>query len=226
MKRTLLILSLITFTATLSRAQYANKARIMIFGEAGLNFSTFYQSANQEKHLGLGNATKPMLGLYVKVKYPTYVGFDAGVSLSQQGCSTLDRLSSVALFGDSALSKAVLNYGYVYGDGLYYFELIGDNSVHAGAGLYMGYLINGDRQIDSEKQKLNMDEWKRFDLGLQLKTAFNYKEFLTVGVQYRIAFVPTKNSIDKTGNPNNLRNSVLTLSAGIRLFQILVDSHK
>ena len=220
MKRTLLILSLITLTATFSQAQYNNKTRVMIYGEGGFNLATFYQSASTEKGLKLGNVTRPVIGLYVKTKFPTLMGFDAGFSLSQQGTNTKDSVAAVGVFGDSAVSKAILNYAYAYGDALYFFELQGDNTIHAGAGLYAGYAMNGDRIIGSDKQKLNLDNWKRFDFGLQLKTAFNLHEWLTLGVQYRIAFLPTLNSVDRGGDENTLRNSVLSLTAALRLFEI------
>lgn len=222
MKRTLLILSLITLTATFTKAQYNNKTRVMIYGEGGLNFSTFYQSASEEKSLELGNVTRPMLGVYVKVKYPTLIGFDAGVSVSQMGSKAKNIAAAMGVFGDSTISKAVLNYAYAYGDVLYYFELQGDNSIHAGVGLYGGYAMNGDRYIGSDKSKIHFDEndWKRADFGLQLKTAFNIHEFITFGLQYRIAFLPILKTIDRAGDPNNLRNSVLTLTAALRLFEI------
>jgi hypothetical protein len=220
MKRTLLILSLITLTATLTQAQLYTKTRIMFYGEGGLNIANFYQSASTEKGLRLNSVFKPMLGVYVKAKYPTLVGFDAGVSLSQQGTNTKDSISSVAVFGDSALSKAILNYAFAYTDALYFFELQGDNSIHAGVGLYAGYAVNGDRIIGSDKQKLVLDDWKRFDFGIQFKTAFNYHEWITLGVQYKIAFLPTLNSIDRQSNPNNLRNSVFSVTAALRLFEI------
>jgi hypothetical protein len=220
MKRTLLILSLITLAATLSQAQYNTKTRIMIYGEGGLNLATFYQSATTEKSLELGNITRPSVGLYVKAKFPTLLGFDAGVSFSQQGSNTKDSVAARAIFGDSSVSKAVINYGYVYGDALYYFELQGNNSVHAGAGLYAGYAMNGDRVIGSDNQKLLLDDWKRFDFGLQLKTVFNIQEFISLGVQYRIAFLPILKSVDRVGDANTLRNSVLSLTAAIRLFEI------
>lgn len=192
----------------------------MIYGEGGLNLATFYQSASTEKGLRLGNVTRPLLGLYVKTKFPTLMGFDAGLSVSQQGTNTKDSISAVGVFGDSVVSKAILNYAYAYSDALYYFELQGNNSIHAGVGLYLGYAINGDRLIGSDKQKLILDDWKRFDFGLQLKTAFNIHELVTLGVQYRIAFLPTLESIDRKGDPNNLRNSVLSLTAALRLFEI------
>ncbi|QEC66185.1 porin family protein [Panacibacter ginsenosidivorans] len=220
MKRTLLILSLITLTATFSQAQYNTKTRIMIYGEGGLNLSTLYQSASSEKALKLSNITRPVIGLYVKTKFPTLMGFDAGVSLSQQGTNTKDSVASSAIFPDSAISKAVLNYAYAYGDALYYFELQGDNTIHAGVGLYAGYAMNGDQVTGSDKKKLLLDDWKRFDFGLQLKTAFNIHEFITLGVQYRIAFLRTLETVDRVGNDNNLRNSVLTLTAALRLFEI------
>ncbi|CAN5743378.1 hypothetical protein BH10BAC2_BH10BAC2_45830 [soil metagenome] len=192
----------------------------MIYGEAGLNLATFYQGAGDNTRLtGLGNITRPEFSLYVKAKYPTLMGFDAGVSFSQQGSNAKDSISAVAVFGDSLISKAVLNYGYVFADGIYYFELQGDNSITAGAGLYLGYLMNGDRLVGDDKRKLILDDWKRFDFGLQLKTAFNIHDLISLGVQYRIAFIPTVNGIDIKGSPNNLRNSVLNLSVGVRLFQ-------
>ena len=191
----------------------------MVVGEGGINLSTFYQAANEERALSLGNVSRPTVGLYVKTKFPTLIGFDAGVSLSQQGVNAKDSLAAVAIFGDSAVSKAILNYAYVYGDALYYFELQGDNSVHAGAGLYAGYAVNGERLIGSNKQKLTLDDWKKIDFGFQLKIAFNIREFITLGAQYRIAFLPILNSFDRSGNTNNLRNSVLSLTAGIRLFE-------
>jgi len=192
----------------------------MIYGEGGLNLATFYQSASTEKGLKLGNVTRPVIGLYVKGKYPTLIGFDAGISLSQQGTNTKDSLAALGIFGDSAISKAIMNYAYTYGDALYYFELQGDNSVHAGVGLYAGYAINGDRKFDSDKDKLILDDWKRFDFGLQLKMALNIKEFVSIGVQYRIAFLPTLKTFDRVGDENTLRNSVLSLTAALRLFEI------
>ncbi|MBG9377742.1 outer membrane beta-barrel protein [Panacibacter sp. DH6] len=220
MKKTLLILSLLTLTVITSNAQYSNKTRVMVVGEGGINLSTFYQAASTERTLSLGNVTRPTIGLYVKTKYPTLIGFDAGVSLSQQGTNTKDSLSAYGVFGDSAISKAILNYAYVYGDALYYFELQGDNSVHAGAGLYAGYAMNGDRVFGSDKEKLQIDNFKRVDFGFQLKIAFNIKEFISLGAQYRIAFLPILTSFDRSGNTNNLRNSVLALTAGIRLFEL------
>lgn len=220
MKRTLLILSLITFTASIIQAQYNQKTKIMIYAEGGINLSSFYQAAGDNTRLtGLGNITRPEFGVYVKGKYPTLMGFDAGVAFSQQGSNAKDSVSAVALFGDSLASKAVLNYAYAYTDGIYYFELVGDNSINAGVGLYLGYLMNGDRLVGSDKRKLILDDWKRFDFGLQLKSAFNFHDFISLGVMYRIAFIPTVKGIDVKGSPNNLRNSVLTLTAGIRLFQ-------
>lgn len=222
MKRTLLILSLITLTATISRAQTPNKTRVMIYGEAGANFSGYYQSANSDKSLSIGNVTRPELGLYVKVKYPTLVGFDAGISASQQGGKAKDRGASLGMFSDSSYSKAIFNYVYAYGDALYFFELQGDNSIHAGVGLYGGYTMNGDKYIGSDKHKIYLKDegWKRVDFGLQLRTAFNIHEFLTFGLQYRIAFLPALETVDKVGDPNNLRNSVLTVTAAIRLFEL------
>jgi hypothetical protein len=219
MKRTLLVLSLITLTATISQAQYNTKTKIMIFGEGGYNIASFFQSASTEKALELKSIYKPVVGLYVLGKYPTLMGFDAGFALSQQGTYTRDSFAAAAIFPDSAISKAVLNYAYVYTDGMYYFELIGDNTAHAGAGLYAGYLINGDQVPDNgDKKKLVLDDWKKFDLGLQLKVAFSYHELINIGVQYRIAFLKTLESIDRKGDHNNLRNSVFTVTAGLRLF--------
>ena len=221
MKRTLLILSLITLTATISRAQNTSKTKVMIFGEVGGNFSGYYQSANSDKSLSIGNVTKPEIALYVKVKYPTLVGFDAGVSASQQGAKAKDKGAALGMFGDSLYSKAIFNYAYVYGDALYFFELEGNNTIHAGVGLYAGYAFNGDKYMGSDKQKIYLKDegWKRADFGLQIKTAFNFHELLTLGVQYRIAFLPALESVDKVGDPNNLRNSVLTVSAALRLFK-------
>lgn len=192
----------------------------MIYAEGGLNLSSFYQAAGDNTRLaGLGNITRPEFSLYLKAKYPTLMGFDAGVSFSQQGSNAKDSISAVALFGDSLISKAVTNYAYVFTDGIYYFELQGENSINAGVGLYLGYLMNGDRVTDNDKRKLILDDWTRFDFGLQLKSTFNFHDFISLGAQYRIAFIPTVKGIDIKGSPNNLRNSVLTLSAGIRLFQ-------
>ena len=219
MKKTLLILSLLTLIVITSNAQYNNKTRVMLVGEGGINLSTFYQAASTERTLSLGNVTRPTVGLYVKTKYPTLIGFDAGVSFSQQGTNAKDSLSAYGVFADSAISKAILNYAYVYGDALYYFELQGDNSVHAGAGLYAGYAMNGDRVFKSDKEKLQIDNFKRVDFGFQLKIAFNIREFISLGAQYRIAFLPILTSFDRAGNTNNLRNSVLALTAGIRLFE-------
>lgn len=221
MKRTLLILSLITLTATISRAQNTNKTKVMIFGEVGANFSGYYQSANSDKSLSISNVTRPELGLCVKVKYPTLVGFDAGVSVSQQGGKAKDKGAALGMFNDSVYSKAIFNYAYVYGDALYFFELEGNNTIHAGVGLYAGYALNGDKYIGSDKHKIYFkdEDWKRVDFGLQIRTAINIHELLTFGVQYRIAFLPARETVDKAGDPNNLRNSVLTVSAGLRLFK-------
>ena len=192
----------------------------MIFGEGGINFASFYQTANTEKELELGGVAKPTIGVYVKAKYPTLMGFDAGLSLSQQGTNTRDSFTAAAIFPDSAISKAVLNYVYAYTDGIYYFELVGDNTIHAGAGIYAGYLLNGDQVPESgDKRKLVLDDWKRFDMGMQFKAAFSYHELISIGLQYRIAFLKTLESIDKKGDSNNLRNSVFTITAGLRLFQ-------
>jgi len=192
----------------------------MIYGEGGFNLSTFYQSVTTERALKLGNVTRPVLGLYVKAKFPTLMGFDAGVSFSQQGSNTKDSVAARAIFGDSTVSKAIANYAYVYGDGIYFFELEGNNTIHAGVGLYAGHLMNGDRVTGSDKTKLVLDNWKKFDFGLQLKTAFNFHELVTFGVQYRIAFLRTLETVDRRGDDNNLRNSVLTLTAALRLFEI------
>jgi len=224
MKRTLLILSLITLTATFSRAQYTNKIKTMIYGEAGLNIAGFYQTAASEKSLRLGTVQRPMLSLYVKVKYPTLVGFEGGVVVSQTGTRPKDKTASLALFEDTVTSKAILNSAYGFIDAIYFFQLQGDdNSISAGVGLYGGYTFNGDRYVGSEKNKLNIDEmdWNRFDMGLQLKTAYNLHDFITLGMQYRIGFVPIIRSIDIKGDPNNLRTSVFTLTAGLRLAQFI-----
>ncbi|MEP6846632.1 MAG: hypothetical protein ABI861_11535, partial [Panacibacter sp.] len=220
MKRTLLILSLITLTATFANAQYNNKTKIFIFAEGGLNFATFYQSSGTNTALKLGNIAAPQLALYLKTKFPTLMGFDAGVSFSQQGSKATDSVAARAIFNDSLVSKAILNYAYAYGDALYYFELQGNNTIHAGVGLYVGYAMNANRKIGSDKQKLLLDDWVRLDYGLQLKTAFNVHELVSFGVQYRIAFQPALKSVDRRGDPNNLRNSVLTITAALRLFQI------
>src|SRR5436190_1849714 len=122
MKRTLFVLCFITLTASITKAQY-NQTSIGIYGEGGLNLATFYQSAGENTTLNFKNLIGPQVSVYVRTKFPTLIGFDAGVSYSRQGSKFSDSLAARRVFNDSVTSSAVFDYGYLFGDALYYFEL-------------------------------------------------------------------------------------------------------
>lgn len=222
MKRTLFLLSFITLTASITQAQY-NKTSTGIYAEAGANLATFYQSAGTNTALKFKNILEPEISLYLRTKYPTLIGFDAGVCFSAQGAKFSDSLAARRVFDDSLPSRAVLYNAYAFGDALYYFELENNNTIDAGVGLYTGFVISAQRVTGSDKTTIdfgNGDKWKSLDYGLQLKTAFNLKDFLSIGAQYRISFRPTLITTDASFNLNNARNSVFTISAAIRLVKL------
>ena len=214
MKKFSLIL-FFTLTATFLQAQ-VNKTKTFLYANAGLNLATFYQSTPKtEAELAFRNIFVPEGGISIRAEYPTLIGFETGLNFSQKGT----RLKSSDSLGDT---RYKLNYVTAFFDGLYYFQLHGNNNnVYAGVGLYGGYAVNGKAINDVTKTDIDFDgeTWKKFDLGLQLKTGLSLNDKLTVGVNYDLAFLKTLTTKDLAGNENNCRNSILTVSLGIRLLK-------
>jgi len=220
MKRTLFLLCFITLTASITKAQY-NKTSMGIYGEGGINLATFYQSAGANTTLNFKNVIGPQVNVYLRTKYPTLIGFDAGAGYSRNGSKFSDSLAARRVFNDSVTSSVALDYGYVFGDALYYFELQNNNTIHAGVGLYAGYAFSGKKKVGSDKTNIDFgDQWKRLDYGLQLKTAFNWHDFFSAGLQYRVSFPPALKTTDANFNENNGRNSVFTVFAAVRIVKL------
>jgi len=145
MKKFSLIL-FFTLTATFLQAQ-VNKTKTFLYANAGLNLATFYQSTPKtEAELAFRNIFVPEGGISIRAEYPTLIGFETGLNFSQKGT----RLESSDSLGDT---RYKLNYVTAFFDGLYYFQLQGNNNnVYAGVGYNLDYYWN-IREVDPPVNK-------------------------------------------------------------------------
>lgn len=207
--KTIFLILLLCCVAIFSKAQI-DKAKGYLYANGGVNYATLYESAKYASETG--GIFGPELGLSLRAKYKSYWGwgFEVGGYYSQKGTKFKD-----------ADRKVTLDYGGVFINGLLYFPLINDDDIYIGGGIYSLYAFNGKSKSDTASSSIKFgDSWKRYDGGLQLKAAYEIKNFLALGLHYDFGFFPTFSSTDSRGDDFNSRNSTLTLFASIRLIKL------
>jgi Outer membrane protein beta-barrel domain len=208
MKKGLLILVLCC-VAIFSKAQI-DKTKGYLYLNGGVNYASLYESSEYASETG--GIFGPELGLSLRAKYKSYWGwgFEVGGYYSVKGTKFKD-----------ADNKVTLDYGGLFVNGLLYFPLVNDDDIYIGGGIYSLYAFSGKSKSDTASSSIKFgDSWKRYDGGLQLKAAYEIKNFLALGLHYDFGFFPTFSSTDSRGDDFNSRNSTVTLFASIRLIKL------
>jgi len=209
MKKGLLILALCCIVF-FSKAQN-EKTKGYLYLNGGANYASLYASSKNASETG-GGIFGPELGLSLRVKHKSYWGwgYEAGGYYSQKGTKFKD-----------ADTKVTLDYAGVFVNGLLYFPLVNDDDIYIGGGIYSLYAFSGKSKSDTASSSIKFgDFWKRYDGGLQLKAAYEIKNFLALGLHYDFGFFPTFSSTDSRGDDFNGRNSVITLFASVKLVRL------
>src|SRR6266496_510931 len=207
MKNWLLIfgLSCITF---FSKAQ-TSKPRSNIWVNGGLSYAALYEKPKQTQEIGI---PAPEAGLSLRVQYPNYWGFEVGGYYSMKGVKF-----------KNTDTKVTLNYAGMFANGLLFFPLINNNNIYIGGGLYILEAFDGKAKSDSASSVITFgDTWKRFDAGIELRSGYNIKDIVTIGLHYDLGAFKTYSSTDSGGDLFEGRNSVITLFVSIKLAKISV----
>jgi hypothetical protein len=208
MKKSLLILVLCCI-AIFSKAQI-DKTRGYLWANGGANYASLYESSKYASETD--GIFGPELGLSLRVKYKSYWawGYEVGGYYSRKGTKF-----------KNADSTVTLDYAGIFINGLLYFPLVNDDYIYIGGGIYGLHAFSGKSKSDIASSSISFgDTWKRYDGGLQLKAAYEIKNFVALGLHYDIGVFNTFSSIDSRGDEYNGRNSALTLFASMRLVKL------
>jgi len=211
MKKSSLILLLWCITISLKAQIETSKG--YLYANGGLNYSSLYQGkSNAPETDGIFG---PELGISFRVRNKSYWawGYEIGGYYSRKGTKFKDADSTVTL-----------DYAGIFVNGLLYFPLVNDDDIYVGAGIYSLYAFSGKSKSDSSSSIKFGDNWKRYDGGLQLKAAYEIKNFVALGLHYDIGVFSTYSATDSRGDEFNGQNSVLTLFASIRLVKLFEKS--
>lgn len=208
MKKILLILTL-SCIAFIVHAQ-PKKIKGYLWATGGMNWATFFQSSNNVQTLK--GVWGPEAALSLRVVYPTWLGYEAGVYYAAKG----------AKFSADTLGTVQLYYAGAFFNGLMYFPLLNNDDAYAGAGIYVAGAVNGKAGRGADKKDITFDgeEWNRYDMGLQLRGGYVIKNTIGFGLHYDIGLVPPFTGRDLADRTYHARNSVFNLFITLKLGKI------
>lgn len=169
--RKILFLSTVILISLSLHAQ--EKTETTIRAQASLNTSTFLKT-NKSVSSTYGYVPGYSFGVNLHTVYPSQWGWEGGLNFIQKGGKF-----------NNTLGDPRVHLGYLEGNAAVVrnFALENNDDVFVNAGLFIGGGITG--KIKSDSSKINVpygDEWKRIDVGLQLKTGYTFHKTITLGL--------------------------------------------
>jgi hypothetical protein len=206
MKKGFLILGL-CLIIIFSKAQ-DGKTKSYLWINGGINYASLYEKSKYTDQIT--GIIGPEAGLSLRVEYPSYWGFEVGGYYSMKGVKFKD-----------ADAKVTLDYGGIYGNGLFFIPLKNDDDIFIGTGFYALHAFSGKTKTDSTNSSITFGtNWKRFDGGIQVRAAYQIKNIVAVGLHYDLGLFKSYSSKDLRNDPLSGRNSVVTLFGSVRLVKL------
>ncbi len=188
----------------MANKKYNNmKNWLLIFGLSCITFFSKAQTSKPRSNIWV-NGGLSYAALYEKPKQTQEIGIpapEAGLSLRVQyptywGFEVGGYYSMKGVKFKNTDTKVTLNYAGMFANGLLFFP--------ASSVITFG------------------DTWKRFDAGIELRSGYNIKDIVTIGLHYDLGAFKTYSSTDSGGDLFEGRNSVITLFVSIKLAKISV----